>query len=67
MTGQRRVGLEESFFDLDNYSLLATELISGLEKDFGVNLNLEKVLREPTVRGMAASILDELSRNKGKH
>ena len=52
-----RVGLDDRFFDLGGYSLLAMELLVALESELGITLNGMDVLRETLE--VQAAICDE--------
>jgi acyl carrier protein len=56
LLGLDRVSVEDRFFELGGYSLLATRLLSRVRQTFGVDLQLREVFRLPTVAGLAARI-----------
>jgi amino acid adenylation domain-containing protein len=60
LLGLDRVSVEDGFFELGGYSLLATRLLSRVRQAFGVDLAVREVFRLPTVAGLAARI-DEAS------
>jgi amino acid adenylation domain-containing protein len=62
--GVERVGMDDSFFELGGHSLLATQLISRVREVFGVEVALGRLFDEPTVRGLAASVEEELRGGK---
>jgi amino acid adenylation domain-containing protein len=54
--GVEQVGVEEDFFELGGHSLLATQVISRVREGFKVEIALRELFKQPTVRGLAASI-----------
>ncbi len=58
----RQVGVDDNFFDLGGHSLIATQIVSRVRDDFGVELPLHRFLRLLTVAELAEAI-DELKSN----
>ena len=56
LLGLDRVSVEDGFFELGGYSLLATRLLARVRQTFGVDLALREVFRLPTVARLAARI-----------
>ncbi|WP_068305214.1 non-ribosomal peptide synthetase [Pararhodobacter sp. CCB-MM2] len=56
LLGHKRVGPDESFFDLGGHSLLSVRLMSLLERDFGRRLPLATLFQGPTPRQIAAEL-----------
>jgi acyl carrier protein len=53
------VGMDDSFFDLGGNSMTAVHLISRIETEFGVELDLANVLfQTPTVAGITGHLAD---------
>lgn len=56
--GRQNVGATDNFFDLGGHSLLATQVASRIYEAFQVELPVRKIFEEPTVAGLARSILE---------
>ncbi len=56
--GHTGVGITDDFFDSGGHSLKVAKLISLIEKETGVVLPLTEVFKYPTVRELAARMLD---------
>jgi non-ribosomal peptide synthetase component F/acyl carrier protein len=52
-----RIGVHDTFFELNGFSLLATQLASRIRETFTVDLPLREVFGSPTVEGLAQLIL----------
>lgn len=53
-----RVGVNDNFFELGGHSLLATQVISRVRKTFGTDVPLAALFEKPTVRTLAAAIIE---------
>jgi amino acid adenylation domain-containing protein len=51
--GDDRFGIDSSFFDLGGHSLIATILVSRINKEFNVKVPMVRVFESPTIRGLA--------------
>lgn len=47
---------EDSFFDLGGHSILATRMIFALRKKLGVDVPLNAIFKQPTIKGFAAQL-----------
>ncbi|MCK4257387.1 MAG: amino acid adenylation domain-containing protein [Halanaerobiales bacterium] len=54
-----RIGVNDNFFELGGHSLKATTLSSRISKEFKVAITLQRIFKEPTIRELAAYILEE--------
>jgi acyl carrier protein len=56
LLGLEQVGVHDNFLELGGNSLLATQALSQLRRDFGVKLSLSSFLEGPTIAQLAAAI-----------
>jgi acyl carrier protein len=55
-----KVGIHDNFFEVGGYSLLATQVISRINKAFQVELSLRSFFEEPTIAGLSMGIEETL-------
>ncbi len=60
LLGIEQVGIHDNFFDLGGHSLIGTQLISQLRKDFQVELSMRLLFEAPTVAELALVVEDIL-------
>lgn len=56
----QQVGIYDNFFELGGHSLLATRLMSQISDAFGMDIPLIRFFAEPTVKGLATAIEENL-------
>ncbi|KAJ3298155.1 large subunit of alpha-aminoadipate reductase [Borealophlyctis nickersoniae] len=50
------IPVDDNFFDVGGHSILATRLVFEMRKSFAIDIPLNIVYREPTIRGMATEV-----------
>jgi acyl transferase domain-containing protein/thioesterase domain-containing protein len=60
LLGLDHVGIDDDFFELGGYSLIAVRLFAKIKKTFGIELGLETLFRAPTIATCAQLLADEL-------
>ncbi|MBL8747825.1 MAG: amino acid adenylation domain-containing protein [Planctomycetes bacterium] len=56
LLGVKSVGAEANFFELGGHSLLAVRLFDSVHKQFGIEMPISTLFKNPTVRTLAATI-----------
>ncbi|MBD3557662.1 amino acid adenylation domain-containing protein [Planktothrix sp. FACHB-1355] len=56
------LGIDEDFFAVGGHSLIATQIITRVRRELGVNPELREIFELPTIRALAARV-DEISGN----
>jgi len=56
LTGARRVGIDDNFFNLGGHSVLGVRLMAEIEKAFGMRAPLGVLFASPTVKDLARRI-----------
>ncbi|MEC0090198.1 condensation domain-containing protein [Paenibacillus macquariensis] len=62
--GLEQVDVDEDFFQMGGDSLLATDLVVAIAKEFATQLTLADFFGHPTIRGLAALLAEEGSRKE---
>jgi acyl transferase domain-containing protein/thioesterase domain-containing protein len=60
LMGLERVGIEDNFFDVGGYSLIAVRLFAKIKKAYGIDLSLSTLFEAPTIATCAQVIAQEL-------
>ncbi|MEM9148993.1 MAG: amino acid adenylation domain-containing protein [Cyanobacteria bacterium P01_F01_bin.3] len=55
------IGVTDNFFDRGGHSLLAMQLVSGIEQKLGVRLSVATLFQHPTVETFATALWERLS------
>lgn len=58
--GVERVSVNDNFFDLGGHSLLTTQVIARLRRDFGVALPLNMLFEKPTIQELAQELAAQI-------
>lgn len=56
--GTRNIGATDSFFDAGGHSLKIAKMVSRIQERFGVEIPLASAFSAPTIRELAATLLD---------
>ena len=60
-----RVGVHDNFFDLGGNSLLATQVISAVRKEFASQVPLRRLFEMPTLSGLALAVVESQAEQVG--
>jgi len=60
---KKKIGIDADYFDLGGHSLNAIRMLGRVEKVFGVELEMEDILKVTTIRGLSKLIRDSQSNN----
>jgi amino acid adenylation domain-containing protein/thioester reductase-like protein len=58
LLGIAPIGIHDNFFDLGGHSLFIAQMMTKVEETFAVKLPLSVLFAEPTIAGLAQSIID---------
>ncbi|WP_299685781.1 non-ribosomal peptide synthetase [uncultured Dokdonia sp.] len=53
---REKIGIESSFFSLGGHSLKAVQVITRIQKDFNIKIELKELYEEPTISNLASYI-----------
>jgi acyl carrier protein len=62
LLGVERIGIDDNFFNLGGYSLLATQLILRVQAVFQVEIAIRTLFQSPTVAALAQAIVEQENR-----
>ncbi|WP_103071078.1 non-ribosomal peptide synthetase [Aquimarina sediminis] len=54
--GVPKIGITNDFFELGGHSLKATQILSIVDKEFDVSINIQELFTHPTIQNLAMSI-----------
>jgi hypothetical protein len=60
-----RIGINDDFFDAGGHSLLANQVISRVQQEFGVDLPLRRLFEAPTIAELGVLILEAQATSVG--
>jgi acyl carrier protein len=63
LLGVERVGVSDNFFELGGHSLLAIQMLTQVNSNLSINLNLREVFTRNTIRPIAQLIELEIKLN----
>ncbi|HEY3304677.1 MAG TPA: amino acid adenylation domain-containing protein [Candidatus Binatia bacterium] len=55
----KKIGVLDNFFDLGGHSLMATQLVSRIRRNFGLEIPLQAIFEQPTIAGLALYLLEQ--------
>jgi amino acid adenylation domain-containing protein len=55
----KEVGVRDNFFDLGGHSLMATQLVSRIRRNFELEIPLQAIFEQPTIAGLALHLLEQ--------
>lgn len=61
--GHKRIGVNDNFFELGGHSLIAVRLMQRIEKEFGKNILITKLLEAPTIASLTQLVRDDAPRD----
>ena len=56
---QKRIGIYDNYFELGGHSLIAVRLMQRIEKEFGKNILITKLLEAPTIATLTQLVRDD--------
>jgi amino acid adenylation domain-containing protein len=65
--GLEQVGIEDNFFDLGGSSLLGTQVLIRVQKQFGLNLTIVRIYEHSTIRTLAQHLDREIGQQQKQH
>ncbi len=54
--GLQQIGIRDNFFELGGHSLKATQVVSRIQKELGVEVPLREIFRMPTIEELAGEV-----------
>jgi amino acid adenylation domain-containing protein/FkbM family methyltransferase len=55
----KEVGVRDNFFDLGGHSLMATQIVSRIRRNFELEIPLRAIFEQPTIEGLALHLLEQ--------
>jgi acyl carrier protein len=57
--GTEEIEMEDNFFEKGGTSLIATSLISGIQKHFQIEMELKDLFEDPTIKGSVDFVMNQ--------
>ncbi len=66
LLGVERIGIRDNFFRIGGHSLMATQVVSRIREEYGVEIELREMFEGPTVAGLGERIEEAIREGERK-